>query len=53
MVATASRSPDTAANAARWLTSATFDVWCDCRLTAAAVKSAGPIVHPTRHPVMA
>ena len=50
---TATRSPDTAASAARWLTLATFDVECDCRLAAALMTSSGPIIQPTRHPVMA
>ena len=51
--ATALRSPDTAASAARWLTLATFDVACDCRLVAALITSSGPIIHPTRQPVIA
>ena len=51
--ATAVRSPDTAASAARWLTLATFDVAWDWRLVAALITSSGPIIHPTRQPVMA
>ena len=51
--ATAERSPLTAASAARCETSATFDVWCDCRLMAAVITSGGPIIQPTRHPVIA
>ncbi len=53
MVATASRSPATAANAARWHTLATLEVAWDCRLVAALITSAGPIIQPTRQPVMA
>ena len=40
-------------SAARWLTLATFDVACDWRLVAALITSCGPIIHPTRQPVMA
>ena len=43
----------TAASAARWDTLATFDVECDCRLVAALMTSVGPIIQPTRQPVMA
>ena len=48
-----SRSPATAASAARWTTLATFEVACDWRLVAALMTSAGPIIQPTRQPVMA
>ena len=51
--ATADRSPLTAASAARCDTFATFDVWCDCRLIAAATTSGGAISQPTRQPVIA
>ena len=53
IVATASRSPLTAASAARWETLATFDVAWLWRLIAALVTSSGAIIHPTRHPVIA
>ena len=53
IMATSSRSPDTAASAARWDTLATLEVSWDWRLVAAAMASAGPIIHPTRQPVMA
>ena len=42
-----------AAIAARCDTFATFDVRCDCRFVAALMTSAGPIIQPTRHPVIA
>ena len=48
-----SRSPLTAASAAACDTLATFDVACDCRLAAALTTSGGPIIQPTRQPVMA
>ena len=51
--ATADRSPDTAASAAAWATLFTFEVACDCRLVAALITSAGPIIQPTRQPVIA
>ena len=51
--ATAVRSPVTAASAATWETLATFDVACDCRLVAALTTSGGPIIQPTRQPVIA
>jgi hypothetical protein len=50
---TASSGPDTAASAARWETLPTFEVVCDCKLVAALITSAGPIIQPTRQPVMA
>ena len=53
MVATADRSPVSAATAAAWETLATFDVACDCRLVAALTRSAGPSIQPTRQPVIA
>ena len=49
----ADKSPLTAARAATCDTLATFDVECDCRLVAALTMSAGPMSHPTRHPVIA
>ena len=51
--ATAERSPDTAASAARWATLQTLDVECDCRLVAAVMTSRGAIIQPTLQPVMA
>src|SRR5260370_5801227 len=53
IIATASRSPDTAASAAACATFDTLDVECDCRLVAAAITSRGPIIQPTRQPVIA
>jgi hypothetical protein len=53
IVAAASRSPLTAASAAACDTLATFDVACDCMLVAALTTSTGPIIQPTRQPVMA
>jgi hypothetical protein len=53
IMATSSSPPDTAAKAARWATLETFEVDCDWRLVAALMTSVGPIIHPTRHPVMA
>ena len=50
---TAARSPDTAAIAARWATLETLEVACDCRLVAALTRSVGPIIQPTRQPVIA
>src|SRR4051794_1897900 len=50
---TASRGPVTAASAACCATLLTFDVECDCRLVDAAITSAGPIIQPTRQPVIA
>ena len=50
---TQSRPPATAASAARCDTLATFDVECDWRLVAALMRSEGPIIQPTRQPVMA
>ncbi len=51
--ATADRSPVRAAIAARWATLLTFDVAWDCRLVAALTTSFGPIIQPTRQPVIA
>ena len=51
--ATADRSPLTAARAATCETLATLEVACDCRLDAAFITSDGPIIQPTRQPVMA
>ena len=53
IVATADRSPDTAASAATCETFATFEVAWLCRLVAALMTSFGPIIQPTRQPVMA
>ena len=53
IIATAARSPDTAASAARWETLFTLEVSWDWRLVAASMTSVGPISHPTRQPVMA
>ncbi|GMA88001.1 hypothetical protein GCM10025868_32510 [Angustibacter aerolatus] len=50
---TADRSPVSAVTAARCETFATFDVACDCRLVAAFTTSFGPIIQPTRQPVIA
>ena len=50
---TASSEPFSAAMAARWETLATLDVACDCRLVAALMMSRGPIIQPTRQPVIA
>src|SRR5258708_36487538 len=51
--ATAERSPETAASAARWHTLATLEVARLWRLPAALMTSVGPIIQPTRQPVMA
>ena len=51
--ATADRSPDTAASAAAWATLLTLEVAWLCRLAAALITSRGPIIQPTRQPVMA
>ncbi len=53
MEATSSRPPATAASAARCATLDTFDVSWLWMLVAALMASAGPMSHPTRHPVMA
>jgi aspartate aminotransferase len=37
----------------RWATLQTFEVWCDCRFVAALMTSFGPIIQPTRQPVIA
>ncbi len=50
---TAERSPETAASAAAWATLQTLDVACDCRFVAALITSCGPIIQPTRQPVIA
>ena len=42
-----SRSPETAASAARWETFATLEVSCDWMLVAATTASVGPISQPT------
>ena len=51
--ATAARSPETAASAATWATLETLEVACDCRLVAALTTSLGPMIQPTRQPVIA
>ena len=43
----------TAASAAAWATLQTLEVACDWRFAAALTTSAGPIIQPTRHPVIA
>ena len=53
IASTADRSPVRAAIAARCETLATFDVACDCRFVAALTTSRGPIIQPTRQPVIA
>ena len=53
MASTSSNGPDTAAKAAACATLHTFEVRCPCRRTAPAITCGGPIIHPTRHPVMA
>ena len=53
MVATAVRSPETAVSAAAWATLQTLEVTWDWRLAAALITSAGPIIQPTRQPVIA
>src|ERR1700756_2032653 len=51
--ATADRSPDTAASAAAWATLQTLEVAWLCRFAAALITSFGPIIQPTRQPVIA
>ena len=53
IIATADRSPLTAASAARWATFDTFEVVWLWKLVAALTTSAGPISQPTRQPVIA
>src|SRR5260370_24684754 len=53
MVATAARSPDTAASAAAWATLQTLEVTWLCMFAAALITSRGPIIQPTRQPVIA
>ena len=53
MAATGAMSPVRAATAAICDTLATLDVAWDWRLAAPAITSLGPIIHPTRQPVMA
>ena len=43
----------TAASAAAWATLQTLEVACDCRFVAALTTSGGPIIQPTRQPVIA
>ena len=52
-MATALRSPATAANAAACAMLLTFDVAWLWKLIDAFITSLGPIIQPTRHPVMA
>ena len=52
-ISSTARSPDTAARAARCETLATLDVACDWRFVAALTRSTGPIIQPTRQPVIA
>ena len=52
-MATSSRSPETAASAARCATFDTLDVSWLWMFVAAAMTSFGPIIQPTRQPVMA
>ena len=51
--ATADRSPDTASSAAAWATLHTLEVACDSKFVAALMTSSGPIIQPTRQPVIA
>ena len=53
IVATADRSPATASSAAACETLETLLVLCDWKLTAAFMTSEGPIIQPTRQPVIA
>ena len=46
-------SPESAASAANWATLLTFEVSWLCRFVAAATISRGPIIQPTRQPVIA
>jgi hypothetical protein len=50
---TADRSPLTAVSAAAWATLQTLEVAWDCRFVAAWMTSPGPIIQPTRQPVIA
>src|SRR5262249_61469303 len=49
----ADKSPVTAASAAACATLQTLEVACDWRFAAALSTSAGPIIQPTRQPVIA
>ena len=51
--AAADRSPDTAASAAACATLLTLEVAWLCRFAAALITSLGPIIQPTRQPVIA
>ena len=53
IIFTASRSPLTAASAAICATFETLLVECDWKLIAAFMTSSGPIIQPTRQPVIA
>ncbi len=53
IASTADRSPVTAASAAAWATLQTLEVAWDWRFAAALTTSAGPIIQPTRQPVIA
>ena len=52
-MSTASSGPDTAASAARCATFDTFDVAWLWKLVDALITSFGPIIQPTRQPVIA
>jgi hypothetical protein len=49
----ADKSPVTAASAAACATLQTLEVACDWRFAAALMTSGGPIIQPTRQPVIA
>eukprot|EP01022_Parablepharisma_sp_SALTPOND_P035049 TRINITY_DN939_c0_g4_i4.p1 TRINITY_DN939_c0_g4~~TRINITY_DN939_c0_g4_i4.p1 ORF type:complete len:1248 (+),score=348.87 TRINITY_DN939_c0_g4_i4:2480-6223(+) len=51
--ATKDWSPVSAASAAAWLTELGLLVDCDCRMSSAPTRSAGPAAQPMRQPVMA
>ncbi|CAB4882497.1 unannotated protein [freshwater metagenome] len=53
IIETADKSPATAASAAACATLLTFDVAWLWKLIEAFITSTGPIIQPTRHPVMA
>jgi hypothetical protein len=53
IISTSSSEPDTAASAARCETFATFDVAWLWKLVDALMMSSGPIIQPTRQPVIA
>ena len=53
IIATSSSGPETAASAARCETFATFEVAWLWKFVDALITSFGPIIQPTRHPVIA